>query len=54
MGFWASTYGLNGNLTETVYLQQPPGFIRPGEEHLVCQLHKAIYGLRQSSRAWHE
>lgn len=45
---------LYGNLEEEVYMQQPEGFIKPGTEHLVCKLKKALYGLRQSPRAWYE
>ena len=44
---------LNGILTEDVYMYQPQGFIRSGTSHLVCKLHKALYGLRQSPRAWY-
>ena len=33
---------------------QPEGFIKQGEEHLVCKLNKGIYGLRQSGRVWHQ
>ena len=43
---------LNGNLTEEIYMSQPEGYIKPGEEHLVCKLKKSIYGLKQSSRCW--
>ena len=44
---------LNGILEEDVYMHQPLGFIQPGAEHLVCKLHKSLYGLRQSPRAWY-
>jgi hypothetical protein len=42
---------LNGDLTETVYVQQPPGFII-GDSDKVLRLKKALYGLRQAPRAW--
>ena len=38
---------LNGELTETVFVRQPPGFAIKGAEHRVLQLHKALYGLRR-------
>ena len=42
---------LNGDLTETVFVQQPPGFII-GNGDKVLKLRKALYGLRQAPRAW--
>ncbi|KAL5515273.1 hypothetical protein EMCRGX_G000418 [Ephydatia muelleri] len=43
---------LNGTLEEEIYMEQPPGYIKKGEEHLVCKLKKSIYGLKQSPRCW--
>ena len=35
---------LYGVLEEEVYMKQPKGYARPGEEDLVCKLNKAITG----------
>ena len=43
---------LYGDLTEEVCMEQPLGFVAKTETHLVCKLKKAIYGLKQSPRAW--
>ena len=43
---------LYGSLKETVYLEQPKGFVQKGSENKVCLLNKAIYGLHQSGREW--
>ena len=44
----------NGKLDEEIYMQQPEGYVKPGEEHLVCNLEKSLYGLEQSSRRWNK
>ena len=41
---------LNGDLTEEVYMQPPPGYSHL--PHQVCRLRKALYGLKQAPRAW--
>ncbi len=48
-----STAFLNGELEEEIYMSQPEGYVKEGEEELVCNLiNKSIYGLKQSSRCW--
>lgn len=43
---------VHGELKETVYVTQPEGFEKRGEENKVYKLKKALYGLRQAPRAW--
>ena len=45
---------LYGDLTECVYMEQPPGYSIEGENDKVCLLRRALYGLKQSPRAWFE
>lgn len=41
---------LNGDLSETVYMQPPPGYST--FPNMVCKLQKALYELKQAPRAW--
>jgi len=43
---------LYGELKEEVYVDQPEGFIKQGEEEKVYKLNKALYGLKQAPRTW--
>ncbi|GKD34146.1 retrotransposon protein, putative, ty1-copia subclass, partial [Tanacetum coccineum] len=43
---------INRFINEEVYMQQPSGFEYSQRPQYVCKLHKAIYGLNQSPRAW--
>lgn len=46
---------LHGSLCDhELYMEQPPHYISPGQEHLVCKLVKSLYGLKQSSRVWYQ
>ena len=38
---------------EEVYVEQPLGYEKKGQEHKVYRLKKALYGLKQALRAWY-
>ncbi|GAA0175181.1 transmembrane signal receptor [Lithospermum erythrorhizon] len=43
---------LHGEISENVYVDQPKGYEKKGKEHQVYKLHKSLYGLKQTPRAW--
>ena len=44
---------LHGDLEEQVFVDQPPGYIKTGNEHKVYKLRKALYGLKQAPQVWY-
>ena len=42
---------LQGDLQEQVHADQPPGYVKHGNENKVYKLKKALYGLKQPPRA---
>jgi hypothetical protein len=45
---------LNGERDTTVYMKQPTGFARQGEESQVCLLKRPLYGLVQAGHIWYK
>ncbi|MCZ6919083.1 MAG: reverse transcriptase domain-containing protein, partial [Rickettsia endosymbiont of Ixodes persulcatus] len=43
---------LHGDLEEEVYMDIPLGYKKNSEFEVVCKLQRALYGLKQSPRAW--
>nr|GEU98904.1 ribonuclease H-like domain-containing protein [Tanacetum cinerariifolium] len=43
---------LNDDLSETVYMHQPPGFDDNRHPHHVCLLQRSLYGMKQEPQAW--
>jgi hypothetical protein len=43
---------LHCHLDETVFCEQPSGFIDSSRPSHVCHLRKSLYGLKQAPRAW--
>ncbi|GKA92339.1 zinc finger, CCHC-type containing protein [Tanacetum coccineum] len=51
---YVKTTLFNGELDEEVYINQPQGFIMPGNENKVCKLIKSLYGLKQAPKQWYQ
>jgi hypothetical protein len=45
---------LHGELEEEIFMEQPEGYVEPGNEHKVCLLLRSLYGLKQSARQWYK
>lgn len=45
---------LYADLSECIYMHQPPGFHAPNSSGKVCHLLKTLYGLKQSGRRWYQ
>ena len=45
---------LNEDLEEEIYMDQPEGFVEPGQKSKVCKLTKSLYGLKRALKQWHE
>jgi hypothetical protein len=45
---------LNGKISELVYVEQPPCFEDPKRPNHMYKLSKALYGIKQTPRAWYE
>nr|GEW32253.1 ribonuclease H-like domain-containing protein [Tanacetum cinerariifolium] len=43
---------LHGQLSKTVYMYQPPGFVDSTHPDYVYHLQRSLYGLKQAPRAW--
>ena len=44
---------MNADLEETKYMKQPLGYVQKGNQY-VLKVKKAMYGLKQSGRAWYK
>jgi hypothetical protein len=45
---------LNGDVQEEVFVRQPPGFKNPKYPNKVYKFSKALYELKQATRAWYD
>ena len=45
---------LYGALEEEIFMKQPMGYVKKGQENMVCKLLKSLYGLKQAPRQWNK
>jgi hypothetical protein len=45
---------LYGSLDKEIYMDQPEGYIKKGQERKVCCLLNSLYGLKQSALQWNK
>jgi hypothetical protein len=43
---------LHGDFEEEVYIDIPPWYNTSSKAEVVCKLQRALYGLKQTPRAW--
>src|SRR5271170_161840 len=43
---------LYGDLDKEIYVEQPEGYVVPGQEDLILLLTKSLYGLKQAPNVW--
>ena len=48
------TTNLCSKLDEEIYMDQPEGYTKKGQEEKVCRLLKSLYGLKQSALQWNK
>lgn len=49
-----TTAYLQGELNEEIYVRPPKEIVKDGQENEIWKLRKAMYGLKQSGRAWNQ
>ena len=45
---------LNGTITEELFMEIPDGFPGADDPTQVCKINRALYGLKQSPKAWYD
>ena len=45
---------LNGVIDAEIFMAQPPGYVDPAHQNMVCRLNKGLYGLKQAGHLWHK